>query len=412
MLNILINAYAVSPTWGSEPGMGWNWVVNLARYCNVYVITEGEWQAEILEAASALSQSKHLHFYFNPVSPEIRRICWNQGDWRFYYYYRKWQKKTLAIAQRIISEHSIDVVHQLNMIGFREPGYLWKIQNIPFVWGPVGGMELLPLPYLKGSGLKHELLGRLKNTINKWQYKHEPNVKCAIKRADAIVAAVKGVQDVITAQYHKDAILINETGVTLLPDIIRNKKKVNEFHVIWVGRFEFSKRLDIALKSIAITKKPCIHFHICGTGNPIQESYYKHLADEYQIAHQCHWHGKVEHDKIFELMANCDLFFFTSIMEATSTVVLEAISVGLPVLCFNTCGFGPLVKSFAGVTIELSTPEASAHEFSQLISHFITHPEELENISAAEIKNRKCLSWDNKARQMVKIYQTLVSRNH
>lgn len=42
MLNVLVNAYAVSPAWGSEPGMGWNWVVNLAQYCNVFVITEGE----------------------------------------------------------------------------------------------------------------------------------------------------------------------------------------------------------------------------------------------------------------------------------------------------------------------------------------------------------------------------------
>ena len=25
------------------------------------------------------------------------------------------------------------------MVGFREPGYLWKLQ-IPFVWGPVGGL--------------------------------------------------------------------------------------------------------------------------------------------------------------------------------------------------------------------------------------------------------------------------------
>ena len=44
MLNILIDAYAISPNWGSEQGMGWNWVSNLARYCNLYIITEGEWQ--------------------------------------------------------------------------------------------------------------------------------------------------------------------------------------------------------------------------------------------------------------------------------------------------------------------------------------------------------------------------------
>ena len=290
------------------------------------------------------------------------------------------------------------------MIGFREPGYLWKIPNIPFVWGPVGGMEMIPLPYLKGSGFKQNLFCRIKNTINKWQYKYSPNVRGAIKRSNAIIAAVKGVQDVITSYYHKDSTLINETGVTLLPDIIRREKTTNQFHIIWIGKFDFRKRLDIALKTIAITKNPHIQLHICGSGNPSQENFYKHLADNYQISQQCHWYGKVEHDKIFELMENCDLFFFTSIMEATSTVVLEAISVGLPILCFNICGFGPLVKSFAGVAIELSTPDRSAHEFSQIINHFVSHQEELDAISTTEIKNRERLSWEKKAQQMVEIY--------
>ena len=94
MINVLINAYAVSPNWGSEPGLGWNWVTNLAKYCNVYVITEGEWKQEIEAAVEKLPQKDNLHFYYNPLPDRIRKMCWNQGDWRFYKYYRQWQEKT------------------------------------------------------------------------------------------------------------------------------------------------------------------------------------------------------------------------------------------------------------------------------------------------------------------------------
>ncbi|MCM1141792.1 MAG: glycosyltransferase family 1 protein, partial [Muribaculum sp.] len=66
-LNVLVNAYAVSPNWGSEPGMGWNWIINIAKHCNVFVITEGEWKDEILEAAKKLPQKDNIHFYFNPL---------------------------------------------------------------------------------------------------------------------------------------------------------------------------------------------------------------------------------------------------------------------------------------------------------------------------------------------------------
>ena len=42
MLKILINAYACSPNWGSEPGMAWNWITNIAKHCKCFVITESE----------------------------------------------------------------------------------------------------------------------------------------------------------------------------------------------------------------------------------------------------------------------------------------------------------------------------------------------------------------------------------
>ena len=85
-----------------------------------------------------LEQGKNMHFFYNPVSEEIRKMCWNQGDWRFYKYYREWQWKTYLLAKDICKVEKIDVLHQLNMIGFREPGYLWKLSQengVPFVWG-------------------------------------------------------------------------------------------------------------------------------------------------------------------------------------------------------------------------------------------------------------------------------------
>ena len=55
-INVLINAYAVSPIWGSEPGVGWNWIINLSKDCNLFIITEGEWRAEIENAVKTLPQ--------------------------------------------------------------------------------------------------------------------------------------------------------------------------------------------------------------------------------------------------------------------------------------------------------------------------------------------------------------------
>ena len=159
-MKILINAYACSPGMGSEPGMAWNWCVNLAKYCELYIVTEGEFRDKIEAVVPTLPQGENMHFYYNPVSERVRKMCWNQGDWRFYKYYREWQLKTADIARGICRREQIDILHQLNMIGFREPGYLWKVSQetgIPFVWGPIGGLKQFPINYTDTGGVKMRL---------------------------------------------------------------------------------------------------------------------------------------------------------------------------------------------------------------------------------------------------------------
>lgn len=410
MISVLVNAYAVSPNWGSEPGMGWNWIVNIAKYCNVYVITEGEWQSEIEAAVEKLPHKKNLHFYYNPVPEKIRKMCWNQGDWRFYWHYKKWQRRTLDIAEDIIKHNKIDVIHQLNMVGFREPGYLWKIKNIPFVWGPICGMDMMPLGYLQGVGWKQKQFNRLKNIINGYQRKYKTRVLRALDRSQLVISATKGAYDFIRNCHNKDTVLMSETGCDLLS--VPAERPIDDnstFNVVWVGRFIPSKKLDIALKSIQKTHNENIIFHVIGTGNEREVDRYKDLSEALGISPKVVWHGKVEHSRTLELMANSDLLFFTSIMEATSTVVPEAISVGLPILSFNTCGFGPIVKDFAGFAIEMSNPENSINEFAEQINMLERNRCLLQQIRARQLVGRQELTWDKKAIFIVDHYKRILS---
>lgn len=412
MLNILINAYAVSPNWGSEPGLGWNWVINLAKYCNVFVITEGEWKAEIEDALINLPQRDNIHFYYNPVSPEIRKMCWNQGDWRFYKYYRQWQEKTLEIAKDIIANNRIDILHQLNMIGFREPGSLWKIKDIPFVWGPIGGYGKATLRYLKGQSLKVKIKAIVKNIINSLQAKYYPLSNKAMNRATCVMAANSNVYNYIKKNFRDDVILLNETGCyeKLIP--ISQKDYKDEFNILWVGKFDYRKQLELAIRTVSILKEdyPYVKLHI--VGDKENETYHRLSAvcTYLKIEQNIVWHGKVPNKEVHKMMQKADIFLFTSIGEGTPHVILEAIQNNLPIVCFDTCGQGDVVNESVGIKVPLSNSGQSPIDFAKAISSLIIDRSRLNqmkvNCAICQHEN----SWDKKIQFVISIYNKIIHR--
>lgn len=405
---VLINAYACSPDMGSEPGMGWNWCVNLARHCELFIITEEEFRDRIEATLPMLPYGCRMHFYYIPVTERVRRMCWNQGDWRFYHHYRLWQKRAFEKAREILAKVDIDLVHQLNMVGFREPGYLWKLDK-PLVWGPIGGMVEVPARFLASAPVHIRVFQRLKNVISKLQFRLDPRINQAFQKADALIAAIPATQRAIKEIQHRDSVLIPETGCYDLQAIVGDKRSRQGFHVIWVGRFYYYKRLDLALRAIAAVKDlPGLRFHIVGTGDETQVRRYKTLAKELCLDDICEWHGSIENSKVHEMMREADLFFFTSISEATSTVVPEAINNALPVICFDACGFGPLVTDRIGRKVTLSSPDKAVRDFADQIRLLYHDRNLLHTMSCNCHEVLQSLLWKEKARRVADIYQSVI----
>ena len=449
MLRIIVNSYTCCPNMGSEPGMGWNWIINLAKYCEVYVISEGEfrpqieaWMAEqdartteamkidAVESSGWYSLNKYdcqgrLCFYWNPVSPEVRKMCWNQGDWRFYRYYEKWQRKTADIARRIVSIDKIDILHQLNMIGFREPGYLWQVSketDIPFVWGPVDAKGSFPMAYTEGAPIKNILFLRIKNLITEFQLRYEGRVHKAVKQASLILGANSNSVRNFNAYFNKDCVLMNETGcnIHLLCENSETNKDIrhieetesktyeescHELSLLWVGKFDFRKQLSLAIRVIEKIKHLNVSLHIVGDGDVL--SLKKQIAN-FEIEDKIILHGLMSHSKVQNIMQKSDALFFTSVAEGTPHVVLEAVANGLPIVCFDTCGQGDVVSEDIGIKIPLSIPSQSIKDFAEKIEFLYNHPEELQRMSENCKKRAEELSWDNKAKQLVKLYESVI----
>ena len=407
---------------GSEPGMGWHWITALAEHCECYVISEGECRPQVeqwLGRAENKSVAEHIHFYWLPIGGDdekqndrIRRMCWNQGDWRFYYYYRKWQKRAAACSREIVeaqgkSGNPIQILHQLNMIGFREPGYLWQVskeKNVPLVWGPIGGMKMFPIAY--ASDRKQKCFNVLKNVITFLQLKYSPRVRKTIKQSSALIASIPDSYNAIRKYYGRDSIIIPETGCDI-SYARKDMSRSNKFTILWVGKFDYRKRLDIAISAMAVANNEHLQLVICGAGSQQQIQDAKELVSRLNLEGKVMFAGACANNEVKQRMAKADAFLFTSVNEDTSTVVMEAISAQLPVVCFDCCGMSSVVDEQVGITVPLTYPEQSVIDFAMALNTLYASPERCARLSYNCMQRAHELSWDNKAKQMLQIYQSI-----
>lgn len=311
------------------------------------------------------------------------------------------------MAKEICSKERIDILHQLNMIGFREPGYLWKLSEetgIKFVWGPVDAKDKFPLAYAQGAGVKTRLFLWLKNTITCWQLGYSHRVRKAASVASVVVSASSNSVRSFKKYMNIDSSLLNETGCSSEDRTMVHKEDKNTFDVLWVGKMDFRKQLALALKALAMAYKENLRLHIVGGGD---DSSYRMSAETLGITDLCVWHGAVSHDEVQRLMQQSDVFLFTSVAEGTPHVVLEAITNHLPILCFDTCGQGDVVNEEVGIKIPLTNPSQSVRDFAEKIEYLYSHRDVLEVMSDNCRQRQLELSWDRKAEEMVGMYNEL-----
>ena len=133
------------------------------------------------------------------------------------------------------------------------------------------------------------------------------------------------------------------------------------------------------------------------------------MAQGLGIADTIEWMGNRPNSEVTEEMRKADMLLFTSVNEDTSTVVLEAISNRLPILCFDACGMAAVVNNDIGYKIPLTNPEQSVKDFAEKIVYLYQHREKLAEMSENCRTRAEELSWTKKAENMVKLYQETIT---
>jgi glycosyltransferase involved in cell wall biosynthesis len=416
---ILLSANAVSPVRGSEPGVGWHICTRLAKYHDVTVLcTPGvpgknpqDFRGEISDRLNRDGPIPGMTFEFVELplpaflfqreTALCRRTLYYTG-------YKAWQRKALAVATRLHQQQPFDLVHHLNITGYREPGYLWQLP-IPFVWGPLGGAANFPQAYFDLLSGKDRLFYSLRNRANHRQ-QMSPRCLAAADKASHIWAISAEDAQMVQTRWHRPAQRMLETGAT-----VRNDGRVRDYdgsrplRLVWCGQHLGRKALPILLHALGdLRNKQAVELTVVGQGP--QTARWRALAQSLGLKWIV-WTGQVPHDRSLTELSRADVLVFTSVLEGTPHVVLEAMSLGLPVICHDACGMGVAVNDDSGIRLHMQDSATSIREFARAIERLVDDPAEVIRLSQGALQRAAELSWDRKVEEIAQTYENVFARS-
>lgn len=402
-MKILISCYACSPYRGSEPGMGWNFISGLAKKGHeLYVITEKEkWESDITNYMKEhLSEYSNVHFYFiKKKRARLLRKIWPPS---YYWFYKAWQKKAFQLARTLNNEIDFDIIHQLNMVGYREPGYLWKI-NKPFIWGPIGGMNFSPINMLSAFDIRSILFLGGRNIVNWIQMNYYQRPKKAAKKACYVLAATSETAKTAQVLWNIKPIVIPEVGTHINKSPNKEQKETDKVDICWAGQLIVRKALDILLYAIAAMKyKSKIHLKVLGDG-PCKRKYFN-ITKQNGLDHIVDFYGNVPLNDAHRIISESDLFCITSLSDLTSTVLLESLSAGVPVIAPEHCGFKDVITPECGFLIKVSNRKKYIMDLAQRLDEIAMNKQILSPMKEMAIKRAETYSWDKKIEKLNNLY--------
>ncbi|MEK6982285.1 MAG: glycosyltransferase family 4 protein [Candidatus Micrarchaeota archaeon] len=117
----------------------------------------------------------------------------------------------------------------------------------------------------------------------------------------------------------------------------RSDKKENSFRLLYLGRLEHTKGVDLIIRALSLVNKPLISLDIAGDG-PEKEKLVE-LAKKLGIEKQVTFHGFITNEKMYNLFAKCDVFIHAPRWEeAFGRAIVDAMYAGLPVIVADIGG--------------------------------------------------------------------------
>ena len=409
-LKVLLSAFACIPGRGSEPGLGWSVARELARHHEVWVLTQGK-HRQAIEAEMVRDPVPDLRFEYYELPYHIRR--WDHkpgGGWRKQFYYYLWQLGALGAALRLHGQVGFDLARHVTFVVYWKPSLL-ALLPVPFVWGPVGGGESAPRGFASDFSFRGRIYEMTRNMV-RWLGEHDPLVRITARRSALVLATTEETAARVRKLGSKDVRVFSQVGIgeREFGGSPHRRSPCGEGGIRFVsaGRLLHWKGFHLGLRAFAEACSPQDEYWIVGSGPELKRL--KSLVGKLGISHQVRFLGRLSRAETLSCLNECDVLVHPSLHESGGMVCLEAMSLGLPVICLNLGGPSVQVTEESGFKISAIEPEQTVHDIAAVMSRLSKTRDLLIRKGEAARKRAIDFTWDERAARMAQFHKEVWAR--
>lgn len=399
MRRVLISAYACEPGKGSEPGVGWNLVRRMTENHDVVVVTrENNRSAIEWELDRAPVPNLTVLYYDLPDWASF----WKQGQRGIQLYYYLWQIGVYFFVKKIYQELRVDLIHHLTFGKYWAPSFL-SLLPVPFIWGPLGGGESAPPSFMKTFGVRGIVYEFARSTA-RYLGELDPFVRTTARRCTIALASTPETAARLRKLKTRRVEEFPQMGVNL-PG--QRQTRSDGFIFASVGRLIHWKGYHLAIQAYAAADLPQAEFWVIGDGP--ERHNLEQLSRQLGVENRVRFLGSLSHHDTLDRLSQCHVLVHPSLHDQSPAVVLEAMSVGCPVICLDLGGPSLQVGDGAGIKVAAMSPDQCVGDLAMAMSDVARNKSLYRQLSQTALEHvKRSFLWESKAHALRSYYEEVL----
>ncbi len=243
--------------------------------------------------------------------------------------------------------------------------------------------------------------------------------KSVVKKANAVIFSSRAMEKVTKKTWNimlsNSVIIENPIDLNIFsPNIYHQSSKKRDTKILYVGRLEYRKGIQVLIKAIptVIKKFPAVRFLIIGSDTKTGEKGRSILSETKDYLKRKDLHnyvsfiGPQKRDMLVEYYQNCDLYIMPSLFEPVGFTAIEAMACGRPVLVSANSGIAERIEDgSSGFLFEPGNTQDLANKITSILEMTQKKRDEIGILAREAVIP---LSFDNIGKNIESLYKNVI----